>query len=211
MKKLLLSLILISGGALSSFAAAPDNVLAALLQKVSSGCVTVDYSYTIRGDYEVTDSGVAILQGEKYYMTFSGTRLWDDGKSLWMADDGSKELYAEEIQPTDNFSNPIFLLTKLDSFGALEGPEPAFLLGSRYRVYSVKDLTGFPESYESVRILVKDGLWYPSIISLTLDNGTTIEFTLKSCKFDEKLLPESSFTVDPKDFKGYSFTDLREE
>lgn len=210
LKRLPLLACLLIGVHVSAPAFSAD-VLSSFCQKVSNGKVLIEYAYSIDGDIPVTADGTAVLQGGKYQLSFSGTRLWNDGNSLWMADDASKELYAEAVQPTDNLSNPIFLLTRMDSFGALDGPSTVYRDAAKYKSYSVKDMTGFPDSYESISLYFKDASWFPSMIVIGLGNEMTLTIRVKSCVFETALLPESSFTVSPAEFKGYSFTDLREE
>ena len=78
------------------------DVIGILRGKSTISCT---YSYVMKGDVPIKDSGKALLFGNKYHTTANGLEIWSDGSTTWTVDKEAKEVY---IAPAGEnpFSHP---------------------------------------------------------------------------------------------------------
>ena len=55
--------------------------------------ISCTYSYEMKGDVPLKDSGSALLLGHKYHTTSNGIEIWSDGTTTWTVDKDAKEVY----------------------------------------------------------------------------------------------------------------------
>lgn len=86
---------------------AQNNSPEALLEKCRENCVSLDYSFSVRGDLPVTGSGNALIQGESFRTSGNGMSVYCDGKTRWTVDENAKEVYIENVAPGEDAGNVI--------------------------------------------------------------------------------------------------------
>lgn len=194
--------------ALKTVAAAPSpGVVSSFSSRVASGCVSIEFSYEVSGALPLVSTGTAILQDSRYMISSSDMRIWNDGSTLWLADDPAKELYAEDVHASDGLSNPITLLSGLSAMGKLSGPVSETFDGKRVQGFVVEDLSGLPDLYKEVKFYFQADL--PSAIRIVMTDGSVATVRVKSCVFLKERKSDSFFEVDPSARGSYKLTDLR--
>lgn len=117
MKYLLASFLIVVSGMTH---AQNTSLLDSMYADFASGCVTLDFSYSIKtGASDILGKGTVAFQDNAYHMTGNGIEICCDGKDVWLMDPKAKEVYIEAVgEGTDAFlQNPALLFTGLkDNF-----------------------------------------------------------------------------------------------
>ena len=117
MKRVFLVLIL----ALAGFAAYAQSGVGQLRQRLENGCVRFDYSLTVEGKVPVKNSGKAVIDGDRYFITGNGTEVHCDGATLWTVDLEAREVYIENSTGVREFlADPAAYLDKVSQLKVSE-------------------------------------------------------------------------------------------
>ncbi len=54
-----------------------------------------DFTYVLNTGVPVNGSGSALVRGDSYHIVMDGVDYWCDGKTCWIVDTGSKEVYVD--------------------------------------------------------------------------------------------------------------------
>ena len=204
MKRILTTLFLLS---LACSAINAQEPLAAFSSVTRENAVTFEYSYALQGDIPVKGAGSAAIDGDAYRITTGELEIVCDGKTRWMVDGDSKEVYIESVDAAavDYLSNPAALLCSLtDAFSVTKSGKVSQDGKSLTRVCMVpaKKGTGLSEV-----TLYLDGS-VPSRVDVTLEEGAKTVFRINNWRVKEK--GGMTFAVDSARIDAsYVITDLR--
>ena len=206
MKRLFLSLALLSAAFLSALAA---DDLRTLTKKMAESRVTFSYAYeTVRDGIVMKGGGTVAAQGEAFRMEGNGLEIVSDGTTRWTADAETKELFIEPVDRSaaDFVSNPARLLANIETAFT-----PVDAGTSKFRGQVVQCYLLSPaEKDTGIRKL---RLYFANEtlvgVAFILKDGSETEFTISGLAFTAPG-PVDDFRFDEKKTDGgWVVTDLR--
>lgn len=184
------------------------TLLDRLYAGLSANCVEMEYSYSTRiSGVKMNGSGSLQLQGEQWHMTGNGVEIWCDGKSLWTIDRGSKEVVIEDAgldASSDALTNPAILFVRLDDAFAVKESRPSD--DGKAVVYMLQPDDAISIEYVNIEIMKSDASLRSG--SFALDDGTSVNITVKDMRLTEKR-PADSFSQPDSFDASWIVTDLR--
>ncbi len=180
-----------------------DRVIAALKK---DAIVEMSYSYKVyddAGKMLQDDSGVMILDGERYALLMDEMKVWCDGKSQWSYMEGIDEIYVTDAgsDEAQNMSPLYIMETCRDGYGSsmkLDGNNAVVTLVAQGGE-GVVDEVEFAADIEKCRLQsMKISLSGQGYIIVDLDNYKA------NCKFDNTV-----FECPVKDFPTAVVVDMR--
>lgn len=102
---------------MSVLQAQQPSMLDTFRQKSAQECVVVDYQFTANVSGLTTCGyGSVEVQGDSYHMVGNGVEIYCDGKTTWMIDETTKEVFLEsaDAESAGYLANPILLLVNLE-------------------------------------------------------------------------------------------------
>ena len=175
--------------------------------KLSSGTVSFQYTFEVKGDVPMKGNGVAAMRGPCYHIAGNGMEIWCDARTRWIVDRSAKEAYIETVDAavTDYLSNPATLLISLNEAFETVADKEVTLSGKKCRKVSMTPV--IPDTGLQSVSLYLDGS-VPARVEITVEDGTVTLFKIADFAVNEK--SDVPFTFDIASLSpDYVVTDLR--
>ncbi|WP_158800563.1 outer membrane lipoprotein carrier protein LolA [Pedobacter sp. L105] len=216
MKKLLLSLLVLSGINYAGYAqtdAKAKVILAEVSKKYKSyDIVKTDFIFTLESPQsksKETQQGTLIVQSgaNKYKVTMTDQDMISDGKSQWTYLKKDKEVQVSAVDNNDQALNPakIFTLYEKGYKYLYTGDKTA---GAK--VYQMIDLSPIDTKTSYFKIRLSIDKTAKQIVNVLIfdKNGNKYTYAVKTFVPNVKV-PQYTFTFDPKKYPGVEVVDLR--
>lgn len=192
------------------------------LSSIQGKCVSFPYRLKVMSPRrsDVSVSGTVKFQGNCYILTFGESKMYCDGKTEWLLDEGSKELQITEAldEDVDNINegsimNPVSIVGHLDRYFKVKS-ESVVTEGGKalVRVNFVPIyLNSRALAISSLSVWFKDGGPGPVIVKSLFQcaDGTRYEFSIPSMT-RSATIPLQTFKFDEKTLgREWEVTDLR--
>jgi len=216
MKKILMSLLILSGVYSSSYAQNDQKaktILAAVSKKYRSyDIVKTDFTFTLdnkQANVKESQQGTLYVKAStnKYKVTMTDQDLISDGKSQWTYLKKDKEVQVSNVDNSSEGLNPAKIFTIYESgFKYLYTGESK----SGSKVYQMIDLspTDTKKSYFKIRLSIDKAAKQIANVLIFDKNGNRYTYNVKSFVPNVKV-PETTFAFDAKKYPGVEVVDLR--
>lgn len=216
MKKILMSLLILSGVYSSSYAQNDQKaktILAAVSKKYRSyDIVKTDFTFTLdnkQANVKESQQGTLYVKAStnKYKVTMTDQDLISDGKSQWTYLKKDKEVQVSNVDNSSEGLNPAKIFTIYESgFKYLYTGESK----SGSKVYQMIDLspTDTKKSYFKIRLSIDKAAKQIANVLIFDKNGNRYTYNVRSFVPNVKV-PETTFAFDAKKYPGVEVVDLR--
>lgn len=179
-----------------------------LCAKMKGAAAIMNYNYalTVSGTKNL-GNGVLTTQDNKYCMQGNGIKIYCNASTLWVVDEGGKEVMIDSVsQEADSYlSNPALLLTNVTSLFTISSP----VANGTKLTYKLSPKT--ESGIKSGTIVLDTAGSLPVFVSASfqLTDGSNLDVKIKSMTLTEKK-PLTFYTLDLSGFdSSWMITDLR--
>lgn len=168
-----------------------------LVNRIASSRVRFSYTYSLSGQFPLSGSGTAVLQGDLFSLKGDGLEIRCDGKKRWTVDTKAEEVYIENAD-MDLSANPALIVSMMDELFELSKESP---------------LTLVPKARSDIRS-AELGIAGGKLVSMVLTMKDGSKITVKIASMDFLPLSEdvSGFAFSSGDFPDtYVITDLSDQ
>lgn len=168
-----------------------------LVDRIASSRVRFSYTYSLSGQFPLSGSGTAVLQGNLFSLKGDGLEIRCDGKKRWTVDTKAEEVYIENAD-MDLSANPALIVSMMDELFELSKESP---------------LTLVPKARSDIRS-AELGIAGGKLASMVLTMKDGSKITVKIASMDFLPLSEdvSGFAFSSGDFPDtYVITDLSDQ
>lgn len=168
-----------------------------LVDRIASSRVRFSYTYSLSGQFPLSGSGTAVLQGNLFSLKGDGLEIRCDGKKRWTVDTKAEEVYIENAD-MDLSANPALIVSMMDELFELSKESP---------------LTLVPKARSDIRS-AELGIAGGKLVSMVLTMKDGSKITVKIASMDFLPLSEdvSGFAFSSGDFPDtYVITDLSDQ
>lgn len=216
MKKMILSLLVITGG-LVTVQAQTDAKAKAILAEVSKkyrsyDIVKTDFTFTLenpQAKVKETQQGTLIVKANanKYKVVMTNQDLISDGKSQWTYLKNDQEVQVTNVDNSGDAINPAKIFTVYER-GFKYQYTGEKKVGSK--IYQTIDLapTDAKKQFYKIRLTIDKVAKQISNVLIFDKNGNRYTYNVKTFVPNVKL-PESTFAFDSKKYPGVEVVDLR--
>lgn len=186
---------------------ADNDLYRSLVSRMSSSCVSFDYTFTVEGKLPIKGSGSALVQDKSFMVEGNGLKVLCDGKTRWTLDGTAKEAVVEsvEVGSAEMGADPAILLSSALLYFDEAGSGYTDFNG--VRMYYADLLPKKGQGIKAVRLYFhKEKL---SGASITVQDGTVTDFVMDNLTFGP-LRDASAFRFDEKSLSSdWLVTDFR--
>ncbi|MCK9613581.1 MAG: outer membrane lipoprotein carrier protein LolA [Bacteroidales bacterium] len=188
------------------------NILDGVSQQIKSyTTMNISFTFTVENTKKKTkesQTGIANIKGDKYFLEYAGQEVYSDGKTLWTFLKDVKEVHINNLEEnTETILNPMKMVTEYN-----KNFTPKFIKeearGSK--IIQIIDLTPMKaKSYYKVRIEI-DKIQKNISGAIIYDKNGMNTYTYTITKFiTNQDIPDSRFTFKTVDHPGVEVIDLR--
>ncbi|MGM9763438.1 MAG: outer membrane lipoprotein carrier protein LolA [Candidatus Cryptobacteroides sp.] len=194
-------LLVLSGLQCLELFARDTEAFDSLYARMSSSCVSMNYSFVYQDRTKVVGEGSLVSQGAAFRMQGNGLEVYCDGSTVWTLDKESREVVVDCVSDGSfDLSNPALLFTGLrENFTISEA-----IASGAVMTYVLTPVTA--TGIKSCIVKIADGKLHSGVFDF---DGKTLAITVSAMSFGP-LQPLSAFTFDPSALSSdYIITDLR--
>lgn len=194
---------------------AMSRSLEGFLEKVSSSCVSFEYSFTmLRNGANVVGSGDVKVQDDSFTLNGNGLEIWCDGSTRWTIDRAAEEAVIETVEDADAdyATNPALLITSVEKAFEEVSVGNSKFNGKQVSVSSLSPAEDVKSSTEISEIKLYFLVGTSSLCGLEVEmnDGSVCTFSIGKFQTSEKLSSKDSFRFDESSLdSSYIVTDLR--
>ena len=199
---------LLLGGAGNAFAQS-SGLLQKLVEKMSTSCTEVTYSYTTEmSGVKIVGHHALELQNDMWYVKGNGLEIWCDAQTLWTTDPVAKELVIENaaFPGTGDLTNPALLILRINELFDIKEEKPVQDGKAVLYILSPKPEAGINIEYLNIELAKSTGMIRSG--SFALEDGNAVYLTFSSMAVKPKK-PVSYYRPSQSFDASWIVTDLR--